>query len=86
MVEHAAVNRRVVGSSPTRGARVPINNRDYLFCVIFSLHTAIRTDRNILQGFVKRPQTKIVLSQYDGERVYCPVSPVEISFYEKLFK
>ena len=31
MAEHAAVNRRVVGSSPTGGARAPPRNREFCY-------------------------------------------------------
>ena len=37
MVEHAAVNRRVVGSSPTRGAKkkeVPVKSASFFCCTI----------------------------------------------------
>jgi putative endonuclease len=35
MVEHPAVNRRVVGSNPTHGAKVPMMYRDFPFMTYF---------------------------------------------------
>ena len=54
MAEHAAVNRRVVGSSPTRGAKVPIT-RLGLF-VLWTIHYTfydLRGTVNIISGHLK---------------------------------
>ena len=41
LVEHAAVNRRVVGSSPTGGAKQALNPGDLaLFCYSLNIHVS----------------------------------------------
>ena len=49
VVEHSAVNRRVVGSNPTRGAKTCKYNTYRFFCII----------RNLLSYYIK-PYAKLL--------------------------
>ena len=61
MAEHAAVNRRVVGSSPTRGAKVPITTIGTFCFMDYSLYI-LRSQRNgkYYIGSSKKPVKRVL--------------------------
>ena len=71
MVEHAAVNRRVAGSSPARGA-FPRNDSISVSGHVLGLHSQVRTDGPLLHRHVGTSRTPVGVSQFRQDWVYDP--------------
>ena len=61
MAEHAAVNRRVVGSSPTRGAMdpVPLLGQDFFFMSSYLYILTSQTANKYYVGYSDDPELRV---------------------------